>query len=40
MGGGGSIGIPNTQVAAYSPLTTVPDTTGYYDYLNRGYSIL
>jgi len=40
MGGPNSIGIPNTQKAAYNPLQTTPDTTGFVDYLTRGYSVL
>lgn len=40
MGGANSIGIPNTQKAAYNPLSTTPDTTGFEDYLTRGYSVL
>ena len=40
MGGAGSIGIPNTQKAAYNPLQTTPDTSGFVDYLTRGYSTL
>lgn len=40
MGGANSIGIPNTQKAAYDPLATVPDTSGFLDYLSRGYSVL
>lgn len=40
MGGPNSIGIPNSQKAAYSPLQTTPDTKGFVDYLTRGYSVL
>lgn len=40
MGGPNSIGIPNTQKAAYNPLATTPDTAGFVDYMTRGYSML
>jgi len=40
MGGPNSIGIPNTQNEAYNPLARTPDTKGFVDYLNRGYSTL
>ena len=40
MGGPNSIGIPNTQNAAYNPLQKVPDTKGFVDYMTRGYSML
>ena len=40
MGGPNSIRIPNTQKDTYQPLATVPSTTGFVDYLNRGYSVL
>ena len=40
LGGPNSIGIPNTQKPAYSPLTTSPDTSGFKDYLGRGYETL
>ena len=40
MGGPNSIGIPNTQKDPYQPLATIPDTKGFVDYLNRGYSVL
>lgn len=40
MGGPNSIGIPNTQNAAYNPLATTPDTKGLVDYMTRGYSTL
>ena len=40
MGGPRSIGIPNTQNPAYNPLQTTPDTSGFVDYLTRGYSTL
>lgn len=34
------MGIPETATPAYNPLQTIPDTSGFVDYLNRGYSIL
>ena len=40
MGGPNSIGIPNTQTAAYNALAKVPDTKGFVDYMTRGYSML
>ena len=40
MGGPNSIGIPNTQKDAYNPLARTPDTKGFVDYLNRGYSVI
>mmetsp|Transcript_11778 Transcript_11778/g.14935 ORF Transcript_11778/g.14935 Transcript_11778/m.14935 type:complete len:124 (-) Transcript_11778:4884-5255(-) len=40
MGGPNSIGIPNTQKPAYDPLATVPDLSGFQDYLSRGYTTL
>ena len=40
MGGPNSIGIPNTQKAAYNALATTPVTAGFVDYMTRGYSLL
>lgn len=40
MSGNKGMGIPNTKTPAYDPLQTVPDTSGFTFYLNRGYSVL
>ena len=40
MSGGNGIGIPDGSKDAYDATASVPNTDGFEDYLNRGYSTL